>query len=99
MAREFVGLIGEHEAVPAGTRFGERTVIAETTRAPSGGRRFSVRCSCGAVSRTTLTQLKRLATSKTGGRCGKCAPKWAAAQRARKKADDGTQTKKESDDT
>ena len=80
MAKAFLGLKSTREDVPRGRRFGAREVLNETTPDPKGRRRFTVRCECGGIDRMPLTDLKRLTTKKTGGRCKRCAKRWLAAQ-------------------
>lgn len=70
---EYTGL-KIREEFPAGTKFGARTVICETSPRNSV-RRFSVRCECGNVNTVPLPRLKQMLKGKVGSRCRKCAYK------------------------
>lgn len=85
MAKAYIGL-GDWEEIPRGATFGARVVLSETSPGARGARRFTVRCECGGVDRLQIGALKKLAGTKAGGRCKRCAKRWMS-----RRIDDGNE--------
>ena len=71
----------KHPVPAKGHRFGNRTVVRETSRDGKNQRRFLCQCDCGHVMRTTELALRRIKDGKQGPDCLKCGSAKRAAAR------------------